>query len=329
MNNCPNCGSKANQGDAFCKICGTKLPLPQNIENNTFQYQQYQNIAYNNEIDEEYLIDSYIGKNADKLKKGNFSINTLLFGSLYVLYRKMWLLGFIWLTINITANIFLSSIALYITIIVKIIISTQFKKYYLKHVKEQVDKIKTENPNKTKEQLMIICSQKGGTTLIPVIIAIIVYGITIFIAVASILSIYNRTPGTLDDLKVTIPNNLTMDSFSYDEYKSYHTNSNIANEYCTLGISTYHAFYYDYDAKQYLENRIKYSSSDYSEIRKKRINKKYWYYTEATTEFNTKNYYYVTEKNGTIYEVKFNIYNDTNKACTNAYNTIINSLEFK
>ena len=132
MNNCPNCGSKVNQGEAFCKVCGTKLSSPQNITNNTQQYQQYtnqntnsisqlinyqninnqqinnnlnsqqpqnniyqNNIIYNN--DNEYLIDSYIGKNAEKLKNGGFSTNTFFFGSLYVLYRKMWLLGFIWL----------------------------------------------------------------------------------------------------------------------------------------------------------------------------------------------------------------------------------------
>ena len=30
MNNCPNCGSSLNAGDAFCGICGAKIPLPQN-----------------------------------------------------------------------------------------------------------------------------------------------------------------------------------------------------------------------------------------------------------------------------------------------------------
>lgn len=108
MNNCPNCGSPRNQGDVFCKVCGTKLPSSQNIETNPQQYQQItnqninltdyqksndlqtnsnlnfqqnQNNTYsiNNEIDDEYLIDSYIGKNTDKLKKGNFSFNTLFF----------------------------------------------------------------------------------------------------------------------------------------------------------------------------------------------------------------------------------------------------------
>ena len=44
MNNCPNCGSSVNQGDAFCKVCGTKLPLPQNnISNNTQQFQGVSN----------------------------------------------------------------------------------------------------------------------------------------------------------------------------------------------------------------------------------------------------------------------------------------------
>ena len=64
------------------------------------------------------------------------------------------------LAISITANIFLKSISGAIAVITNIIASTQFKKYYLKHVEEQVDKIKSENPDKTKEQLMMMQSKR-------------------------------------------------------------------------------------------------------------------------------------------------------------------------
>lgn len=48
MNNCPNCGSKVNQGEAFCRVCGTRVALPQNnIANNTQLAQPTNNQAVN------------------------------------------------------------------------------------------------------------------------------------------------------------------------------------------------------------------------------------------------------------------------------------------
>lgn len=376
MNNCPNCGSKVNQGEAFCKVCGTKLSSPQNITNNTQQYQQYtnqntnsinqlinyqninnpnqnvanqqinnnlnsqqpqnniyqNNIIYNNDSDNEYLIDSYIGKNAEKLKNGGFSTNTFFFGSLYVLYRKMWLLGFIWLAINITANIFLKSISGAIAVITNIIASTQFKKYYLKHVEERVDKIKSENPDKTKEQLIMICSQKGGTTLIPVIIAIIFYGITLYATLITILDVLSKahntnykTPDTLDNLNITIPSNFVISNYSNDYYKFYTINYS-EDENCSLKLLATSPNNYSKNAKEYLENDI--YTDTYDEISQKKINNNTWYYTTVTTNYS-KEYYYSIEKDDTIYVVKFQINSDTNKICSNTYNTIINSLEFK
>ena len=370
MNNCPNCGSKVNQGEAFCKVCGAKLPLPQNITNNTQQYQQftnqnigninqpisYQNInnqqenlqqpqnniyqnnmVYNNDTNDEYLINSYIGKNAEKLKNRGFSINTFFFGSLYILYRKMWLFGFIWLAISIISNMFLPSVSGYIATITNIIASTQFKKYYLKHVEEQVDKIKSENPDKTKEQLMMICSQKGGTTVVPVIIAIILYCITIFMAISAILDEYEKAynnnnvtnnTGAIGNLDVTIPSNLIISNYSTDNYKIYRTDYN-NDENCSLTLSTVNASYHNNDAKKYLEETIYYSATDtYSGINQKTVNNNTWYYATVTTSYNQKYYYSITNNN-TIYKLDFEIYSDDNKACSSAYNIIINSLEFK
>lgn len=41
MNNCPNCGANVNSGEAFCKVCGTKIAMSQNnFFNSTQQFQQ-------------------------------------------------------------------------------------------------------------------------------------------------------------------------------------------------------------------------------------------------------------------------------------------------
>ena len=135
------------------------------------------NMDNNNVIDDYSLIDAYIGKNADKLRIGNFSGNTFFFGMMYVLYRKMWLLGITWLVLSMIINKFLPSYAGFLTGALNLTVSLTFKSMYLKHVKEEVEKIKATNPEKTPEQLLEICRKKGGTTIVPVIIACLLYAI--------------------------------------------------------------------------------------------------------------------------------------------------------
>ena len=260
----------------------------------------------------------------------------------------MWLLGFIWLAVSMVANMFLESIASVITLAANIIISTQFKKFYLKHVEEQVEKIKAENQGKTKEQLMMLCSQKGGTTLIPVIVAIILYAIMFFIAFATVFNTFNKArenaqnsqngynntstnitngTGTIGNLNVTIPSNLVASIYSTDDYKTYRTDYN-NNDSCSLKLSITKSSYYNNDAKQYLEKSIYYSATDtFSGISQKTLNNNSWYYATVTTSYSQE-YYYSISNNGTIYEIKFEISDDDNKTCTSAYNTVINSLKF-
>lgn len=358
MNSCPNCGSNVNQGEAFCRVCGTKLILPQNnsvtnqqpfqeinnqnesnvqqsINNQNFQQtglgvnttlqgpqQPQNNVGYqSNTISDDDLIDAYIGKNADKLKTGNFSANTLCFGFLYVLYRKMWLLGFLLLAVIVVATMFLPSIVSFVFCLSNIAFSLQFKKIYLKHVKEQVDKIKTENTGKTREQLMMLCSQKGGTTLVPVIIFIILDAILIFLVN---LGSYE----TIGDLNVMVPSMLIAGSSSTDTYKYYATSYDDNNtDSCNLVISITNNSYHT-DAKQYLEKMIYRSPTDiYSGISQEKINNNDWYYANVKTGYGQEHYYSI-QKNGYIYNLQFSISNDNNKTCSSAYNIVINSLSF-
>lgn len=353
MNNCPNCGSSLNQGEAFCRVCGTKLSSPQNnFSSSTQQVQpmnaqntnyQQQNInpvmqefqhTQNNIINEDDLIDYYIGPNVDKIKKGDLSINTFFCGFLYVLYRKMWLLGFMWLAISLISNIFLPSIASIINLVVNIIISTQFKKLYLKHAKEQVRKIREENPGKTYEQLVVICSKKGGVTLIPDFITIILY----LIIFNSVLLFTNQKDvdhtqdvsnslGTIENLEVSVPSNLVESSYSSDNYKSYRTSID-GKDSCSLTLKAIKGSNYNNDAKQYLEKDIYYAPTDtYSGVTSKTLNNNVWYYANVISSYNQE-YYYSIINNGIIYEVEFSIASDENKTCSSAHNTIINSLKF-
>ena len=83
------------------------------------------------------------------------------------------------------------------------------------------------------------------------------------------------------------------------------------------------------DAQTYLDKTIYRSGSDtYSGISKKAINGKTWYYATLSSSYSNK-YHYSIVDNKTIYRVIFEISDDDSKACSSAYNTVINSLKFK
>ena len=137
---------------------------------------------------DDQLIDAYIGKNAEKLKKGDFSFCTFLFGNIYIFYRKMWQLGIALFVVSSIVGNFLPSYAYLITLVIDILLAIKFKSMYLKHVKEQVNKIKSSNPNASQNELLNICGKKGGTTLAPVIILFVIYLILIGIAIAAFIN---------------------------------------------------------------------------------------------------------------------------------------------
>ncbi len=261
MNYCPNCGSQIKQGDLFCRTCGTKAvvnqvpPVASVVPVSTTTYvgaqqpvqpqQQFyssqpvqqpmyggqpvqQQVVYNQNMNmsDEILVDAYIGKNADKLKNGGFSANVFFLGILYVLYRKMWTLGILWFVANMIVSMFLPTFSYIITLIANITISIKFKNMYLQHVREKVATIKAENQGLPQEQLMLICSKKGGTTLWPVIVYIVVIGLIFMLAFIGIMS-------TIEDSEEKA--NGYNDSY-YDYDDSYYD---------------YSDSYYDYDDSYY------------------------------------------------------------------------------
>ena len=201
---CPKCGTTVSESEFFCGMCGNFLssqnssnhnqqtvntvlptepisnPLPSSNKqvnpavqlkldtyNNDLnaQIENIQSINQDKANFNEDLIKAYIGNNG-KIMHGSLApFLVFLFGGLYTIYRKMWFVSLVWFAVIGISLIFLPSFSGYINIALEIIMISSFKKMYLSHVTNKVEKIKDENYGKSKEQLIMICDKKGGTSI--------------------------------------------------------------------------------------------------------------------------------------------------------------------
>lgn len=156
---CTNCGKKLNENDHFCKYCGKKR-----IGNNDnfFHKQKKEKKEYS-------LEELYLNANKDTFFKNKISICAFLFGPYYLLYRKMYLYGVLWLVLNFAVSIFTSGwVSFLFYIVLAIYFALEFNFLYQKKMEDDLRQISNSN-NK-----ILLCKEKGGTTVIPVIIALII-----------------------------------------------------------------------------------------------------------------------------------------------------------
>ena len=136
----------------------------------------------NQKINDDVLIDAYIGPNAPKIKAGGFSSHTFFLGIYYLSYRKMW--GYVALifAINFVVTLIVPAFSTIVSIIIDIVFASGFNQAYVENVKEKIQKIKLDNLDKTPEELRVICQRKGGTSMLGPIIFIILRLLLIYIA---------------------------------------------------------------------------------------------------------------------------------------------------
>ena len=336
MDKCPKCGADLKQGDSFCRMCGVSLLnssdfYDQNGQNNTSDSNVHDSFqTYSNLDPDDDLINAYIGKNADKLKQGGFSIYTFLFGAIYALYRKMWVVGFSWLFGGILINLFLPGLGSIASIGAIIWISIEFNKWYLNDVKENVSSIKKMYSNMSREQLIEICRKKGGTTIVPVIIISILF--FLFIGLFTILVVIGILYGDglysnerLGDLTFSVPEN-SIGSTSSDNSVNYDFSFDDSSDSCSLSVNKVNGILYD-DAKEYVE-REKAFVDDFSGVSSKTINGVSWYYADGKDD-GVEKYFYAAKNDDYIYLVEFDIGSNSDYNCSAARRTVFNNLRFE
>ena len=164
MNYCSICGSELdNKGK--CKKCGNQGSFESTVNETT------QGLSVK---DYEILKMVYIGNNYVGIEESKLSFSSLLFGPIYALYRKIYLVGIVWLSIIALLLLnFSVYVVLFINLFLNIMMFFTFNSLYLKIIDKKIRKIVDKHPNHTLEELKIICAKNGRTSPVFVVIFII------------------------------------------------------------------------------------------------------------------------------------------------------------
>ena len=151
------------------------------------------NMATNQGSLDDKLLEAYVGKKYQIIKNKKFSVPAFFFGYLYTAYRKYYSLTFIILLINFLVALFvkfatfndatLATISAVTNIVLDIIVSFNFNKWYLNDAEKRVQKIKSDNPSLSENDLVALCSKKGKPSIGTSIICLLAY--SLFISVVT------------------------------------------------------------------------------------------------------------------------------------------------
>lgn len=176
---CKNCGKNIEVGLKKCPHCGKSIlnePISKEIKNKYYTQ------------NDELLIREYMGRKADTFLIKDYSIGIffllLIFGSPYLMFRKLYLYGIIWMIASVGIS-FIPEVGNYVGIfnlIIAVIVSIFFKDMYLKQAQDKVNEIKGKNPTANTEELRMLARNKGGTN----ILVAIVFGAIYFLSLLSL-----------------------------------------------------------------------------------------------------------------------------------------------
>lgn len=249
-----------------------------NINQNNTDGNAYENKDNAINSDDEELINAYVGTKYDKFKNGKFNIWALLFGPLYLAYRKMFWYGIGLCVVETILTNFIK-IGFWFGLVLRIVLALFVNKLYLQEASKRVNKIKSENVNVSKDGLVLASKITGGVS--KDLLALAMYVTGTITTIALIISMITGTVGFFKDIFSNIKwnvtdnnnpnnnpsnddsNNISNDSnenYTFDGVISYNTGININNTFNVTipsgfsedsfwGSSDYH-FSYELDSNQ-------------------------------------------------------------------------------
>ena len=135
------------------------------------------------EYEYEYLLDSFIGEDANIIKERTFNIYAFIFNWLYFIYRKMYITGILGLLVSLLIFIYIRILYLPFIILSMISIGFTFNKIYISYAKRMISKIVLKDDDLLEKET---CEKKGRVNFI---IPLIIYTIYLVIIVVVYLGI--------------------------------------------------------------------------------------------------------------------------------------------
>lgn len=249
-----------------------------NINQNNLDTNGQVNVNNKEQFSDEELVTAYVGEKYNKFKSSKFNIWALLFGPLYLAYRKMFWYGIGLCVVETILTNFIK-IGFWFGLVLRIVLALFVNKFYLQEASKRVNKIKSENANVSKDGLVLASKITGGVS--KDLLALAMYVTGTITTIALIISMITGTVGFFKDILSNIKwkvtdnnnpnnnpsnddsNNISNDSnenYTFDGVISYNTGININNTFNVTipsgfsedsfwGSSDYH-FSYELDSNQ-------------------------------------------------------------------------------
>lgn len=296
----------------------------------------YSKFAYampNDSGGEDKYVKAYIGPNYNSIKRMKFSLPGLVFGPLYLLYRKVWSYAIAMFIISIAATALLpDSTSEIINLLINIFIACKFKEIYIKQAEEKTEHIQQQNLDKTTIELLDICKKKGGTApLRALAIGFVILAVVLMIAVA--LAIDSEIDKELLEytevqMTYTVPDGFTA-AYRNNDYVHYRYVT-ADNNTCNIVVNKLNAGTYT-DANTYLINAYRNTPSDIDyPIENITLNNRTWQYKKATTSRVETGY--ATIEDGYIYTITTHHYTRSNVdsiECAPKYTEFLNTVKLQ
>ena len=218
------------------------------------------------EYEYEYLLDSFIGEDANIIKEKTFNIYAFIFNWLYFIYRKMYITGILGLLVSLLIFIYIRILYLPFIILSMISIGFTFNKIYVSYAKRMISKIVLKDDDLLEKET---CEKKGRVNFI---IPLIIYTIYLVIIVVVYLEIRINPDYNQKFFKENSNNDascISMIKKAYNYSKSTLNITNINSAVCRKNNKDYTIYLKYTDIIQYynLKEGTLYYQTDTTEIK--------------------------------------------------------------
>lgn len=305
-------------------------------------------------VDEMPLLKQYVGDKFTKLTMAPFSFATLLLGGFYFMYRKMYLLGIIFVFAEFALlNLLPSGISVIAFIVYRLVLSLLVNPLYIKIAKGRVKGIVNKKANQKKNQIELntICKRKGGTSfakalllmilclVVEVVVSFMIFSVSIVSEIFNFISngIINvesgRYEGVIDTTEYDVLANMNIEipaDYKKSEGSEFHymyTDANASGTFntCTLSIGKLPGYS---SGEDFINQYIEYEELD--ENIGKTTSKGITWYTLTHESKGGRRYLRTAEINGDVILFNYKIGADTTTGvCDAHFVSILDSISLK